>query len=170
MRLRQAVAWLHRRAENLVAAMFAVMFVAFILQIVFRYFFNFPVGWTTELTLICWLWMVLLGSAFVLRESEEIRFDLIYSAAGPRARRVMGMVMGAALVVLYGVSLPASVRYVAFMKVEKSSYLHIRLDWLYSIYLIFSVAVIARYAWIVWQYWRGRDPAASDSIEVSSGL
>jgi C4-dicarboxylate transporter, DctQ subunit len=170
MRLRQAVAWLHRRAENLVAAMFAVMFVAFILQIVFRYFFNFPVGWTTELTLICWLWMVLLGSAFVLRESEEIRFDLIYSAAGPRARRVMGMVMGAALVVLYGVSLPASVRYVAFMKVEKSSYLHIRLDWLYSIYVIFAAAIVVRYAWIVWQYWRGRDPGASDPTEVSSGL
>src|ERR1051325_957395 len=100
MRLRQAVAWLHRRAENLVALLFAVMFVAFILQIVFRYFFNFPVGWTTELTLLCLLWMVLLGSAFVLKEREEIRFDLIYSAAGPRARRVMGMVMGAALVVL----------------------------------------------------------------------
>ena len=89
MRLRKAGAWLRRRAENVVAALFAVMFVAFILQIVFRYFLNFPVGWTTELTLICWLWMVLWGSAFVLRESEEIRFDLIYSAVSPRTRRAM---------------------------------------------------------------------------------
>jgi TRAP-type C4-dicarboxylate transport system permease small subunit len=168
--LRRAAAWLHRRAENVVAVLFGVMFVAFILQIVFRYFFNFPVGWTTELTLICWLWMVLLGSAFVLKESEEIRFDLIYSAAGPRVRRVMGVIMGASLVILYAVSLPASVRYVTYMKVEKSSYLHIRLDWLYSIYIIFAVAIIVRYAWIVWQYWRGRDPGASDSVEVSSGL
>ena len=93
MNLRRAAAWLHRRAENVVAVLFGVMFVAFILQIAFRYFFNFPVGWTTELTLICWLWMVLLGSAFVLKESEEIRFDLIYSAVGPRARRAMGIVM-----------------------------------------------------------------------------
>jgi TRAP-type C4-dicarboxylate transport system permease small subunit len=114
--------------------------------------------------------MVLLGSAFVLKESEEIRFDLIYSAAGPRVRRVMGVIMGASLVILYAVSLPASVRYVTYMKVEKSSYLHIRLDWLYSIYIIFAVAIILRYAWIVWQYWRGRDPGASDSVEVSSGL
>ena len=170
MNLRRAAAWLHRRAENVVAALFAVMFVAFILQIVFRYFFNFPVGWTTELTIICWLWMVLLGSAFVLKESEEIRFDLIYSAAGPRVRRVMGVIVGTSLVILYAMSLPASVRYVTFMKVEKSSYLHIRLDWLYSIYIIFAVAIIVRYAWIAWQYWQGRDPAASDSVEVSSGL
>jgi hypothetical protein len=33
---------------------------------------------------------------------------------------------------------------VAFMKVEKSSYLNIRMDILYSIYLIFAVAVVAR--------------------------
>ena len=170
MNLRRAAAWLHRRAENVVAVLFGVMFVAFILQIVFRYFFNFPVGWTTELTLICWLWMVLLGSAFVLKESEEIRFDLIYSAVSPRTRRAMGVVMGVALVVLYAMSLPAAIRYVSFMKVEKSSYLHIRLDYLYSIYVIFAVAVIVRYAWMVWQLSRGRDPAASDGTEVASGL
>ena len=33
--------WLRRRAENVAAAMLAVMFTAFILQIIFRYFFNF---------------------------------------------------------------------------------------------------------------------------------
>ena len=170
MHLRKAAAWLHRRAENVVALLFAVMFVAFILQIVFRYVFNLPVGWTTELTLVCWLWMVLWGSAFVLRESEEIRFDLIYSAATPRARRAMGIIMGVALVVLYAMSLPSATRYVSFMKVERSSYLHIRLDYLYSIYLIFVIAIIVRYVWIVWQLLRGKDPLASDPTEVSSGL
>ena len=63
--------WLHRRAENIAAGMLAVMFAAFIIQIVFRYVFNFPVGWTSELTVVMWLWLVLWGSAFVLREKEE---------------------------------------------------------------------------------------------------
>jgi TRAP-type C4-dicarboxylate transport system permease small subunit len=75
-------AWLRRRAENVAAAMLAVMFAAFVIQIVFRYFFNLPTGWTTELTVVAWLWLVLWGSAFVLGEKEEIRFDLIYSAVG----------------------------------------------------------------------------------------
>jgi TRAP-type C4-dicarboxylate transport system permease small subunit len=48
--MREAAAWLRRRAENVAAAMLAVMFSAFVIQIVFRYFFNFPVGWTSELT------------------------------------------------------------------------------------------------------------------------
>ena len=32
-----------------------------------------------------WLWLVLFGAAFVVRESEEIRFDIIYGAVGPGA-------------------------------------------------------------------------------------
>jgi TRAP-type C4-dicarboxylate transport system permease small subunit len=163
-------AWLRRRAENVAAALLAVMFAAFIVQIAFRYFFNFPVGWTSELSVIAWLWLVLWGAAFVLKESEEIRFDLVSAAVGRRTRRAMGIVTGVAMVVLYAASLPATVKYVSFMKVEKTSYLKIPFDWLFSIYVFFAVAVIVRYAWILWQLLHGRDPAAADPAKVSSGL
>jgi len=170
VQLRTAGAWLRRRAENIAAGLLAVMFVAFIVQIAFRYLFNFPIGWTSELTGICWLWLVLWGSAFVLAEKEEIRFDLLYSAAGRRTRIAMAVIFSAAIVILYGASLKASIAYVTFMKVEKSSYLKIRMDWLFSIYVIFLVAVIARYLWLLWRLLRGRDPEAPDATRVSSGL
>jgi len=162
--------WLRRRAENVAAAMLAVMFAAFIIQIVFRYLFNFPIGWTSELTVVLWLWMVLWGSAFVLSEKEEIRLDLLYSAVGPRTRIAMAIVFAVSIVLLYGASLPASYAYVSFMKVESSSYLKIRMDWLYSIYLIFLVAIIVRYLWLLRQLLRGRDPEAADATKVNSGL
>ena len=150
--------WLQRRAENIAALMLAVMFAAFILQIVFRYFLNWPVGWTSELTVVMWLWLVLWGAAFVVREDEEIRFDLLSAAVGRRARMAMGIVAAAALVGLYGLSLKPSYDYVAFMKVEKSSYLKVRMDWLFSIYIVFLVAIIARYLWILARLLRGREP------------
>ena len=168
--MQAAGAWLRRRAENVAAGLLTVMFAAFLVQIVFRYFFNFPVGWTSELSVITWLWLVLWGAAFVVRESEEIRFDLFYGAAGPRARRAMGVITGVAIVLLYGASLPATVKYVSFMKVEKTSYLKIPFDWLYSIYVLFLVAVIARYLWLLSQLLRGRDPQALDVTKASSGL
>jgi TRAP-type C4-dicarboxylate transport system permease small subunit len=163
-------AWLRRRAENLAAAMLAVMFAAFVVQIVFRYFFNFPIGWASELSVVMWLWLVLWGAAFVLREDEEIRFDLLSAAAGRRARIAMGIVAALALLVLYGASLPASYAYVAFMKVEKASYLKIRMDWLFSIYVIFLAAILVRYLCILWRLLRGKAPRDTDPAATSSGL
>ena len=166
----KAGAWLRRRAENVAAALLAVMFAAFIVQIVFRYVFNFPIGWTSELSVITWLWLVLWGAAFVVKESEEIRFDLVYGAAGRRTRLVIGIITGVSIVALYAASLPATVSYVSFMKVEKTSYLKIRFDYLFSIYVLFAVAVIVRYLWILSHLLRGKDPEALDSTTVSSGL
>lgn len=162
--------WLKRRAENIAAALLAAMFLAFVIQIVFRYVFNFPVGWASELTVATWLWLVLFGSAFVLGEKEEIRFDLIYSAVRPRVRIGMAIVSALAIVILYGASFKASWAYVTYMKVEKASYLKIRMDWMYSIYILFLLAIIARYVWLLTQLLRGRDPEAGDVTKVSSGL
>jgi C4-dicarboxylate transporter DctQ subunit len=168
--MRSIAAWLRRRAENVAAAMLAVMFAAFVVQIVFRYFFNFPIGWTSELTVIMWLWLVLWGAAFVVKESEEIRFDLLSGAAGRRTRIAMGIVTAAAVVILYCASLPATFSYVTFMRVEKTSYLKIRFDWLFSIYLLFAVAIIGRYLWILSHLLRGKEPEEADPFKASSGL
>jgi C4-dicarboxylate transporter, DctQ subunit len=162
--------WLRRRAENVAAAMLAVMFAAFVVQIVFRYLFDLPTGWSSELAVILWLWLVLWGAAFVVKESEAIRFDLLSGKAGRRTRIAMGIVTAAAVVILYGASLPATYSYVTFMKVEKTSYLKIRFDWLFSIYLLFAIAVIVRYLRILSHLLRGREPDADDPTKASSGL
>ncbi|MER9938792.1 TRAP transporter small permease subunit [Mesorhizobium sp. M0088] len=168
--LKQAGRWLYRRAENVLAAMLGLMFAAFILQIVFRYLLNLPIGWTNELSVILWIWLVLFGAAFVVREEEEIRFDLIYSAVGPGARRVMFLISAIVLIVLYGISFPAVWDYVIFMKVESTAYMKIRFDWLYSIYVIFVIAVIVRYLWLSWQAMFGKAPKEFDPTKAGSGV
>lgn len=144
-------AWLYRRAENILAAMLAVMFVAFLLQIAMRYLTNWSTGWTNELSAILWVWLVLFGAAFVIRESEEIRFDLIFGSVGPTARRVMLALAALGLIGLYAAALASSADYVSFMKVEKTAYLKLRLDWVYCIYLVFVVAMLIRYLWLGWR-------------------
>ena len=166
----RAADWVQRRAENVIAALLGIMFVAFIVQIVFRYFFNLPTGWSTELSLITWLWLVLLGTAFALREKDEIRLDLLTTSVGPRLRRVMAAIVAAATVALFALSLPATYAYVSFMKVESSSYLKIRLDWLYSIYVVFVIAIILRYLWLLSLALRGDPiPDAADAGADAEG-
>lgn len=155
-RLHRIGQWLYRRAENIQALMLAIMFFAFLLQIAFRYFLGLPTGWSSELTVIMWLWMVLWGAAFVAREDEEIRFDLLYGAVPSGLRRMMTVITGLSLIGLYLLSLPAVVDYVTFMKIQRTAYLKIRFDYLFSIYVFFAVAVVCRYGWLLWHAIRNR--------------
>lgn len=157
--------WLRRRADNISALLLVMMFLSFMTQIISRYIFNNPFGWTDEVSVLCWVWCVLWGAAFVLRERDEVRFDIFYSAASEKTRCIFTVITGIAAIVLFGIALPAVVSYVLFLKVEKSAYLGIRLDYLYSIYIIFSVVVIVRYAALVWRALHGRAP----DIQLGAG-
>ena len=166
----KAAGWLRRRAENVLAALLGVMFAAFMVQIVFRYFFNLPTGWTSELIVITWLWLVLWGAAFVVTDEEEIRIDLVTSMVRPGLRRAMFILVAVAIVALYAVSFPAAYSYVTFMEVERSSYLKIPMNWVFSIFLFFVAAVIARYLWLLWDLLRGKAPEAADPTKMASGI
>lgn len=161
---------LHRFAEAVAAALLAVIFAAFIVQIALRYLFNWPVGWTTELSLAAWLWLVLWGSAFVLRDDEEIRIDLVVDRLGPVGRRVVTGIAALSVLVLFGMSLRPSYEYVAFMKVEKSSYLGVRMDITYSIYIVFVVAVMLRALRTLLRAVRGTLPVPRAPGATSSAL
>src|SRR5678810_1104141 len=84
--------WLRRRADDVAVALIAMMFVSFLLQIVFRYVLNRPLGWTEEVTVLCWVWVVLWGASFIVADADEVRFDILYNAVSPRARRVFTIV------------------------------------------------------------------------------
>lgn len=162
--------WLYARAENVLAAMLATMFVVFIVQIIFRYLLNLPIGWTHEISVVMWLWMVLFGTAFVVRDDEDIRFDIFYGAARGKVKRAMVLITSLTLVALFAYSLPAVIDYIAFMKVEKTAYLKIRFDYLYSIYGIFAVAMIIRQLVLAWRAAFGKDSDDFDYSKVSSGV
>ncbi len=157
-----AARWLRRRAENVAVALLATVFICFILQIVFRYVLGWPVGWTLEVSTLAWMWLVLWGAAFVVTERDEIRFDILYSAVSDRVRRGFAVVTALALAALFIGSLPAVVDYVTFMRVERASYIGVRLDYLFSVYVIFAVAVIVRYLWLGWKAIRGEAPDLTD--------
>ena len=147
------------------------MFVCFMLQIVFRYVLNQPLGWTEEVIVLCWVWVVLWGAAFILRERDEIRFDIIYSACQRAdARASSPSITGIALDRAVRASrCPRRTSYVIFMKVEHSAYLRIRLDCLYSIYVDLRGRLHrAATRWLAWRAIRGqlaRRPSSADGVE-----
>jgi len=159
--------WLRRRADDIAVVLMGLMFVSFLLQIAFRYALNQPLGWTEEVTVLCWVWVVLWCAAFVLSDHEEIRFDIFYTMASPRVRRLFTAVSSIGFVILLLISLPATWNYVTFMKREHTAYLHMRLDVMYSVYVIFVLACVVRHVDIAWRAVVGRPQADEDATEIN---
>ncbi|AZQ67117.1 TRAP transporter small permease subunit [Silicimonas algicola] len=145
-------------ADAVPAFLLAAMFVSFIIQVVMRYVVDSPVGWTVEVCVIAWLWIVLWGQSVSTSEDEEIRFDIIYGSVRPAVRRWFRVVFSAALVAIYGIALPANWDFVTFMKIQETSYLDLPFSWVFSVLIIFMVVSILRYLVIFWQSVRGREP------------
>lgn len=150
-RLGSVPAWLRARAENIAAMLLVVMFLAFVVQIFMRYVLNWPVGWSAEVCALAWLWSILWVCSFVLKDAQQIRFDIVYAGLRRRSRRAFTLVTSLAIAALYAVSLPATWSYVGFMAVERSDYLDVRLDYLFGLYIVFAVTMIVRHLWLAWR-------------------
>ena len=135
---------LSRGAELVGAAIFAAMFGAFLLQIFMRYVVNQPLGWTLELCMVAYLWLVFWGCAFLLRERDHIAFNIVYNGAPPPVRRVLAVVSAIVLAAAMIAALPATFDFVSFMGRTSTWVLHIRFDLLFSIFLVFMAAVAIR--------------------------
>lgn len=128
-------------------ALLAAIFLSFILQVVSRYILRQPLGWTLEACLLAWLWLVFWSSAFTLKDQDHVRFIILYDSASPPVRRIYMLITAICIISALVVSFLPTLDFVAFMKIEKTSLLKVRFDFVFSIYLIFSIAMIARYIW-----------------------
>lgn len=147
---------LRHGANGVAAAMLAALFLVFLVQIAARYVLNLSLGWTVEVSLTLWLWTVFWGSAFCLRPSDHIRFDILYLSVGRPVQRIFSAICALAIVVAFVVSLYPTWDYVSFYSIKRSSTLRIPLSYVFCIYLAFMVAVIWRYGRILWDFLRGK--------------
>ncbi len=131
-------------ADAVGALFFALMFAAFLLQVFTRYVLNSPLGWTLEACLVTYLWFVFWACALMLDEEDHVRFDILLRGASPPVRRILTGLSALATLVLFGRALPPTADWVAFMAIDRTWTLRIRFDLLFSIYLLFMLAVIWR--------------------------
>ena len=155
--------WLSRGAEFIAATLLAAMFLTFLLQIFSRYVLLTPFGWTLELCLILWLWIVFFGCAFVVRHNDHVTFDIFYNAAPGKLRRALALIICLAIVIGLGWSLLPTLDYIDWMKIRKTTTVRnplsgekIPLRTIFSVYAVFVVAVMGRYAWRAVQILRGQ--------------
>lgn len=149
-------------AEIIVALLLGSMFVTFILQIIFRYVLSLPIGWTVEWVAIAWLWGILFGYAFVVRDQDIIRLDILYAIMPEGVRRAMDIVTGLIAAAILAWTLPMCWEFVDFMKIERTAYLRWPMNFIFFIYVPFALAVIVRQLCSVWRAFRGTTKSARE--------
>jgi len=103
------------------ATMLAALFITFLLQIFSRYVLNSPFGWTLELCRILWVWIVFFCCAFLVKEKDHVKFNLLYSASSNKAKFIMSIISCLAIVVILGWALIPTIDYIDWMKMRKTS-------------------------------------------------
>lgn len=147
---------LRRFAEGVLVVLMGIMFAAFIAQVVFRYVLNLPLAWSDEICNFIWLWGILWGASFVMRNHEDIRFDMLYNLLPRKFKRGLTMVSSSLIVILLALSLPKSWDYISFMNIEKSPAMGIPMGWVFGLYLVFVVAMCIRHAAIAYRAWENK--------------
>jgi TRAP-type C4-dicarboxylate transport system permease small subunit len=140
-----------RFAEGVAAFAFAILFGAFIIQVVSRYLLDMPVSWTIELTAIAYVWVVFWTSGVLVPERRHIAFDILYELFPPRQRRWLAMFLTASLGFVYLAALPGVLDYVHYLARRSTMLLHARMDLVYSCFAIFMVAAIVGAALRIWR-------------------
>ncbi len=138
--------------------MLAALFAIFLVQIASRYLFNAPVSWTMEACLTLWLWTVFWGGAMTLSDRDHVRFDVVYLAVSMPWRRTFAIVSALAIAAGFAAALPATWSFVTFYEIKRSSVIGIRLDVVFSVYILFAVAVVLRGLWRAFSVARGANP------------
>lgn len=133
---------LKRGAELIAAASFALMFGAFMIQIVSRYILNAPVSWSLEICSIGYVWIVFFTSNVLLTERQHIVFDVLYQKVPPRQRRVLAVMLTATLGIIFLAALPVILEYLSFLSRRKTMILRLPMDIVYSCFGIFMIAVV----------------------------
>ena len=155
-----------KAAEALSALAFAAMFVLFLAGIFARYVLGKPLGWSDELIMVIFHWVVFLTEAFVITEREQVAFDGIYDLVGERARRFVLAAGSLAIGTMFLIALPTVFDYVTFLWRERTNALQWRLDIVYFCFVIYWAAVIVRAAFklarLAGPNWRDEVTTSSD--------
>lgn len=161
--------WFRYITDSVAVALLTAMFIVFILQIFSRYVLNAPIGWTVEACLLCWLFLVFWGCAFNVNDHQHVRFDILYEAAPVRLRKVFSIISAVAIIAGFAVSFKPTLDFVSFMKIESTSLLKFRFDYVFAIYIVFSVGVMIRYGQRILAILRSEPGVPPSDLDLNLG-
>lgn len=125
---------------------FIALFLAFLINVFFRYVMHNPQNWTFEFSIISFVVVGLLGACAAYRKEDHVVFDLLYSSLGPRGKNILRMMGYVLLIVLFLIALPGTIRYILKLR-ALTSIMRIPLKYVFATFPILLISTIIRSAY-----------------------
>jgi TRAP-type C4-dicarboxylate transport system permease small subunit len=97
----RVIAWLDKNFERYTGMLFAfVMFTCLFLQVLFRYVFRYPLPWTEEIAVICFVMSIYFGAVVAIQRNQHIKIEIFTSMLSDRGKLVV-RIIGDCLFILF---------------------------------------------------------------------
>lgn len=123
-------------------ASFIVMFLTFIVQIIARYVFKYPLTWAYEVTVIGFSWTVIFGACYAMRHRTHVKFTLIVDMLSPRKAAFVRTLGNVIIIAAFVALIFPSIDYVKFMDFQSTSVFKFKLSWIFSAFIYFLISTI----------------------------
>jgi TRAP-type C4-dicarboxylate transport system permease small subunit len=123
-------------------AAFLIMFCVFVIQIAARYVFNNPVPWAYEVTVMGYLWLVVLGACFAYRDRSHVTFTLFYDKLGVKGKAVCGFLGNLLMAIAFIAMFVPSCKMIGQMKMQVTSVFKIGLNIVYAPFIPFMIIIL----------------------------
>ena len=121
---------------------FIIMFVVFLLEIVARYFINYPLDWSYEVSTLGYVWTVILGACYTTRKREHVTFTLVYERFSPKTRLIVNCIGNMLVAVAFTIALYPVCDYINFLSIDKTPILRIPLSIGFLPFAIMMIVVV----------------------------
>ena len=123
-------------------AAFVIMFCVFVFQIAARYIFNSPVQWAYEVTVMCYLWMVILGACYAYRDRSHVTFTLTYDVLHVKGKAICGFLGNLLMFIAFVAMFVPACKMINQMQIQVTSILKIGLNIVYSPFIPFMIIIM----------------------------
>ena len=121
---------------------FLIMFIVFVGQIAARYLFNNPLPWAYEVTVMCYLWLVILGACYAYRDRSHVTFTLIYDKLGVKGKALCALLGNLLMFIAFAALFVPACRYIFAMKMQSTSVFHFGLNVVYFPFIPFMIIIM----------------------------
>ena len=150
--MRKVLSAAERAVETLVRwiviVLMLVMTVTVSLQIVFRYVFNIPLGWSEEMARFSFVWVSFFGASALMRVREHVNVTVFVDNFPPRLRAVCVLVANLCALIFAYYFVVGGIALTTNEWAQLAPAMQIPMGW---VYVVIPISAVLMAIWIVLQ-------------------